>query len=150
MSWINTGIAAVGVATSIAGAVTGSNAAKKAAKQQKRLALVESRQNMIAMRRQHEALLGIQQTGYAAAGVSIDVGAPKAVQEQGQQDFVESNYYEALKLHYVMKGATAAGNAASSGYLSQGISQGLGFAASGISAYNNRTPSAAPATPTGP
>lgn len=135
MSWISVGIAAVGAVTSIAGGLAGSAAAKKAGKAQRGLMLVESREKVKAMHKQTLELSGLQQTGYAAAGVSVEVGTPKALQDELTQSSVEADYYEAQKLHYQMKGASAAANAASSGYLTQGISSAANFAMAGYSAY---------------
>jgi hypothetical protein len=135
MSWINVGIAAVGVVTSVAGGAAGSAAANKAGKAQSKLTKIEYRERLTALYKQKQQLLGIQQTGYAAAGVDVTRGTPKALEEQLNQDLAQTNYYEAMKLKYTLKGASAASNAASSGYLSQGLSQGLSFAGQAAAAW---------------
>ena len=139
MSWVNVGIAAVGVGTSIAGGVQGSKAAKQAAKAQRKLILVESEEKMQTMRRQRLELLGLQQTGYAAAGVDISRGTPQFLEEEGMRNYAKASYYEALKTKYLLKGASAAGQAASSGYLSQGISSAASFAGQGYAGYKANT-----------
>jgi hypothetical protein len=139
MSWVNVGIAAVGIGTSLFGANKASKAAKKAAKAQKALLGIESQERMRAMYRSKQQLLGVQQTGYAAAGVAVDVGTPKDLETEQLKDFAQASYYEAMKLQYSLKGATAAGQAASSGYLTQGIGSALNFAQAGYSGYKSNT-----------
>lgn len=134
MSWVNVGIAAVGVVTSVVGGMQGSAAAKQAARAQRKLILLESSENLQTMYKRKQELLGIQKVGYAASGVSVDVGTPKFLEEEGIQNLAKASYYEAMKTKQLLKGASAAGQAASSGYLSQGISQAASFAAAGYTA----------------
>jgi hypothetical protein len=122
MSWALAGAAILSGASSLVGGISGAKAAKKAAKAQQQLIQLESREQMVAMYKEAQQLLGVQRAGYAAAGVDVNVGSAKVIQDETKRNLTRANYYEAMKTQYLMKGAKDAGKAASSGYLTQGIS----------------------------
>lgn len=143
MSWVAVGIAAVGAVSSLVGASKASKAAKKAAKAQKQLIRIEADQQMRTLYKQRLEMLGTQKTGYAAAGVDVSRGTPALVEDVTNQSYTQAHYFDRLKEDQLLKGASNTGSAASSGYISQGISQAASSIGTIVSSWPQK-----PLTPT--
>jgi hypothetical protein len=144
MAYYATGVAAVGVGTSIFGGVSAKKAQKKAAKQQARLTKIQRTEEI----RQKTKAAG-QQLGAARAGVYannlIESGSPanyvNALDMENTREIAYAKMAAEQEQKAIKAGARGAGNALFMQAGAQALQAGIGFA-------QNYTPSPA-ATPTG-